>query len=69
MRYVCFVVDLGEKGVERGAYFDRAIESRIVGGYPRYLSGMMVEKAGEALTRLTNRLTALSELGLKRHGW
>jgi len=56
MRYVGFVVDLGEKGVERDAYLELATESRIVGGFPGYLSKMVVEKAGETLKRLNNRL-------------
>jgi len=60
MRYVCFVVDLGEEGVERDAYFEIATESRITGGYPGYLSEMVVAKADETLNRLNERLTVLS---------
>ena len=56
MQYIGFVVDLGEKGVERDAYLEIATESGIVGGYPGYLSKMVAKKAGETLKRLNNRL-------------
>jgi len=56
MRYLGFVIDLGEKGAERNAYIELARESRQVGGYPGYLSMMVVEKAGRTLRRLKSGL-------------
>jgi len=54
------VVDFGKKGVERDVDFDLAPKSRIAGGYPGYLSEMVVAKADETLKRLNERLNVLS---------
>jgi len=52
LKYVGFVVALGEKESNRDAYLIAAQESSKVGGHPGYLATMVLDSAGGTLKRL-----------------
>jgi Fic family protein len=61
IKYVGFVVALGEKDADRDEYMFAAQESGKVGGFPGYLSTMVLKNAGGTLERLKGKLKRQSK--------
>lgn len=61
IKYVGFVVALGEKDEDRDEYIFAAQESGRVGGFPGYLSTMVLRNAGGTLERLKGKLRRQSK--------
>ncbi|THV97293.1 hypothetical protein D6D25_09086 [Aureobasidium pullulans] len=61
IKYVGFVVALGEKDQDRDEYLFAAQESGRVGGFPGYLSTMVLKNAGGTLERLRTKLKRQSK--------